>query len=385
MDAVYRLPYARTWHPSYDAAGGVPALAEVKFSLASNRGCFGECSFCALTFHQGRIVSARSHESLLEEAGVICEEPDFKGYIHDVGGPTANFRAGMRQAVEIGRLPGPPLLTPRAVPRVEGEPRRLRRALRKRALPKVKKVFVRSGIRFDYLMADPDRTFLRELVNHHVSGQLKVAPEHVSDKVLRCMGKPAGTSTIASSRRTRARTRRRAKAVLVPLPLCRRIRDPPSKRLSSLRSTAAIWGYMPEQVQDFYPTPSTISTCMYYTGRSAHDAARLRSPLGAREGAAARSSSIATPQTTISSTRRSCARAGATSSATARSASSGRGNMTGAPPHVIAAPPRVIARSPRRAVLLAGRAAKGSEAGGRKSRGKNAAEPAAGPARREGT
>ena len=290
MDAVYRLPYARTWHPSYDAAGGVPALSEVKFSLASSRGCFGECSFCALTFHQGRIVSARSHESLIDEARLICDDPEFKGYIHDVGGPTANFRApACAKQLKAGACPDRRCLTPEPCPALKVSHADYVELLRKlRALPGVKKVFVRSGIRFDYVMADPDRTFLRELVEHHVSGQLKVAPEHVSENVLRCMGKPAGDvydRFVEAYGKENERAGK--KQFLVPYLMS-------SHPGSTLREAVELaeycrdLGYMPEQVQDFYPTPSTVSTCMYYTGldprtmepvyvpRSAHEKALQR-------------------------------------------------------------------------------------------------------------
>ena len=192
MDAVYALSYARTYHPDYEAAGGIPAIEEVKFSLISNRGCFGACSFCALTFHQGRIIQTRSHESLLEEAKMMTEDPDFKGYIHDVGGPTANFRQpACKKQLKHGACKNRQCLFPEPCPNMEIDHSDYVALLRKlRALPKVKKVFVRSGIRFDYLINDKDETFFRELVKHHVSGQLKVAPEHVSDGVLKMMGKP---------------------------------------------------------------------------------------------------------------------------------------------------------------------------------------------------
>ncbi|WP_241156421.1 MULTISPECIES: YgiQ family radical SAM protein [unclassified Adlercreutzia] len=268
MDAVYRLPYARTWHPAYDAAGGVPAIAEVKFSLASCRGCFGECSFCALTFHQGRIISARSRESLLDEARLITQDPGFKGYIHDVGGPTANFRApACSHQLERGACARKRCLVPepcRALDVSHADYVELLRALR--ALPGVKKVFVRSGIRFDYVMADPDPAFLRELVAHHVSGQLKVAPEHVSDEVLRHMGKPSRAVYDAFVRAYEAENARVGKKqYLVPYLMSS---HPGStlKEAVELAEFCRDMGYNPEQVQDFYPTPSTISTCMYYTG-----------------------------------------------------------------------------------------------------------------------
>ena len=192
MDDVYALPYARTYHPVYEAAGGIPAIREVKFSLVSNRGCFGGCSFCALTFHQGRIVQTRSHESILEEAALMTEDKDFKGYIHDVGGPTANFRhPSCKKQMEKGVCPGRQCLFPKPCKNLLVDHQDYLQLLRRlRALPKVKKVFIRSGIRFDYVMADQDDTFLRELCRNHVSGQLKVAPEHVAPGVLSRMGKP---------------------------------------------------------------------------------------------------------------------------------------------------------------------------------------------------
>ncbi len=192
MDDVYDLPYMRTYHPSYEAAGGVPAIREIKFSLISNRGCFGACSFCALTFHQGRIIQARSHESLIKEAELLTEEPDFKGYIHDVGGPTANFRyPACAKQMTKGACPNKQCLFPEPCKNLRADHSDYIQLLRKlRAIPKVKKVFIRSGIRFDYLLADSNRNFLRELCEYHVSGQLKVAPEHVADSVLKLMGKP---------------------------------------------------------------------------------------------------------------------------------------------------------------------------------------------------
>mgnify|MGYP000773749573 FL=1 len=187
MDDVYALPYMRTYHPSYEKAGGVPAISEVKFSLVSNRGCFGGCSFCALTFHQGRIIQVRSHESIIEEAKMLTKEPDFKGYIHDVGGPTANFRApACKKQLKHGACPNKQCLFPKPCDNLIADHRDYRALLKQlRALPGVKKVFIRSGIRFDYLLADKDQSFLKELCEYHVSGQLKVAPEHISDAVLK--------------------------------------------------------------------------------------------------------------------------------------------------------------------------------------------------------
>ncbi len=270
MDAVYRLPYARTWHPSYDEAGGVPALSEVKFSLTSCRGCFGECAFCALTFHQGRIVTGRSHESLLDEARVMTADPEFKGYIHDVGGPTANFRgpACAKQRTR-GACTDRRCLGTKPCPAMKADHRDYTGLLRKlRKLPGVKKVFVRSGIRFDYVMADPDpdRTFLRELVEHHVSGQLRVAPEHVSDTVLAAMGKPPRAVYDAFCDAFEEINRETGKKQFVVPYL---MSSHPGSTLAEAIELAEYvrdMGFNPEQVQDFYPTPSTISTCMYYTG-----------------------------------------------------------------------------------------------------------------------
>ena len=268
MDAVYALPYMRTYHPSYEAAGGVPAISEVKFSLISNRGCFGGCSFCALTFHQGRIVQTRSHESILEEARLITKDPDFKGYIHDVGGPTANFRApACKKQLTKGACRNRQCLFPAPCKNLIADHSDYIALLRKlRKLPGVKKVFIRSGIRFDYLMCDKDKTFLRELCEHHVSGQLKVAPEHIADAVLERMGKPRNQVYAAfSDAYKKMNERLEKKQYLVPYLMS-------SHPGSTLKEAVALaeylrdCGYAPEQVQDFYPTPSTISTCMYYTG-----------------------------------------------------------------------------------------------------------------------
>lgn len=268
MDDVYALPYRRTYHPSYEALGGVPAVAEIKFSLISSRGCFGGCNFCALTFHQGRIVQVRSHESLMEEAGLITQEPDFKGYIHDVGGPTANFRQpSCQKQLQAGVCSHRQCLFPKPCPNLEVDHADYLSLLRKlRALPNVKKVFVRSGIRFDYLMLDKDDTFFRELVEHHISGQLKVAPEHISDAVLSRMGKPENAVYQAFVEKYRRLNQKLGKnQFLVPYLMS-------SHPGSTLKEAVALAeylrdiGYMPEQVQDFYPTPSTMSTVMYYTG-----------------------------------------------------------------------------------------------------------------------
>ena len=266
MDAVYALPYQNAPHPAYEQ--GVPAIAEVQFSLVSNRGCFGGCSFCALPFHQGRIVQTRSHESILAEAEAMTKRPDFKGYIHDVGGPTANFRhPACEKQLKHGVCPAKQCLFPSPCKNLRADHKDYVNLLRKlRSLPKVKKVFIRSGIRFDYLLADKDNAFLKELVEHHVSGQLKVAPEHVSDPVLKYMGKPRHAVYQSFCRRyERLNEKLGKKQYLVPYlmsshPGCS------LKEAVELAEYVRDLGYMPEQVQDFYPTPSTLSTVMYYTG-----------------------------------------------------------------------------------------------------------------------
>jgi len=273
MDDVYALPYMRTYHPSYEKAGGVPAIAEIKFSLISNRGCFGGCSFCALTFHQGRTIQVRSHESILEEAKLLIEDKDFKGYIHDVGGPTANFRhPSCEKQMTHGVCKNRQCLFPKPCANMKVEHSDYLELLRKlRSLPKVKKVFVRSGIRFDYLMADEDDTFFKELVEHHISGQLKVAPEHISDTVLSKMGKPENAVYERFVKKYKRLNEKLGKnQFLVPYLMSS---HPGStlKEAIELAEYLRDLGYMPEQVQDFYPTPSTISTVMYYTGLDPRD------------------------------------------------------------------------------------------------------------------
>ena len=268
MDRVYSLPYMRAYHPSYEAAGGVPAITEIKFSLASCRGCFGGCSFCALTFHQGRIIQSRSHQSLLIEAEKMTHEPDFKGYIHDVGGPSANFRhPSCDKQLEKGVCKNRQCLFPKPCPNLKVSHKDYLSLLRKmREIPGVKKVFIRSGIRFDYVMADKDDTFIKELCKYHVSGQLKVAPEHVSDKVLSLMGKPQNSVYRAFIEKyKKVNDTLGMKQYVVPYLMS----SHPGSSLKEAIELAEYLrdiGYMPEQVQDFYPTPSTISTCMYYTG-----------------------------------------------------------------------------------------------------------------------
>ena len=268
MDDVYALPYTRTYHPIYEKDGGIPAISEVKFSLISNRGCFGGCNFCALTFHQGRIIQTRSHASILAEAKQMIQSKDFKGYIHDVGGPTANFRhASCKKQLEKGVCTNRQCLFPTPCKNLTVDHKDYLSLLRKlRQLPGVKKVFIRSGIRFDYLLEDKDDRFFRELCQYHVSGQLKVAPEHISDNVLRYMGKPPVEVYDRFKEKYRKINEQIGKKqYLVPYLMS-------SHPGSTLKDAIALaeylrdLGYMPEQVQDFYPTPSTISTCMYYTG-----------------------------------------------------------------------------------------------------------------------
>ena len=268
MDRVYGLPYMRTYHPSYEAAGGVPAIEEVRFSLVSCRGCFGGCSFCALTFHQGRIIQTRSHESILAEAQQMVWEPDFKGYIHDVGGPTANFRRpACKKQMKAGLCRGKACLAPEACPNLDADHTDYLMLLRKiRAVPGVKKVFIRSGIRFDFMQKDKSGEFFAELVKYHVSGQLKVAPEHCVNSVLDYMGKPHIEVYERFKRKYESLNQKYGKEqYLVPYLMS----SHPGCTLNDAVELAQ-WlnrtGRQPEQVQDFYPTPGTLSTCMYYTG-----------------------------------------------------------------------------------------------------------------------
>lgn len=273
MDRTYSYPYMRTYHPSYEEAGGVPAIREVKFSLISNRGCFGGCSFCALTFHQGRIIQTRSHESLINEAKQFVWEEDFKGYIHDVGGPTANFRhPSCEKQLQHGVCKNRQCLFPTPCKNMKVDHSDYISLLRKlRELPNVKKVFIRSGIRFDYLMADKDDTFFRELCMNHVSGQLKVAPEHISDAVLSKMGKPENSVYEAFLKKYKRINKEINKEQYVVPYLMSSHPGSTMKEAVELAEYLRDLGYMPEQVQDFYPTPSTISTCMYYTGVDPRD------------------------------------------------------------------------------------------------------------------
>ncbi len=268
MDKVYSLPFMRDYHPSYEKLGGVPAIEEVKFSIIHNRGCFGACNFCSLAYHQGRQISTRSHDSVLSEAKKITEMPDFKGYIHDVGGPTANFRKpSCEKQLKSGLCADKKCLAPSLCPAIKPDHSDYLTLLRKiRALPRIKKVFIRSGIRFDYLIADENEAFFKELVSHHVSGQLKVAPEHCSKNVLEKMGKPP----IEVYNRFKKRFYELTKSInkeqfLVPYLMS----SHPGSTINDAIELALFLkreGLHPEQVQDFYPTPATISTCMFYTG-----------------------------------------------------------------------------------------------------------------------
>ncbi|MBR6230749.1 MAG: YgiQ family radical SAM protein, partial [Lachnospiraceae bacterium] len=287
MDDIYELPYMNVWHPMYDSLGGVPAFKDVRFSLTSNRGCFGGCSFCALSFHQGRIIQARSHESLLCEAEAMTKEKDFKGYIYDVGGPTADFRQpACKKQLDKGVCKNRQCLYPKPCKNLIADHSDYVSLLGKlRKLPGVKKVFIRSGIRFDYVLADKSDEFLRVLCRHHISGQLRVAPEHVSGNVLRLMGKPENGVYKEFVRRFDKINKETGKQQYV-LPYL--ISSHPGSTLEDavmLAESIRDMGYMPEQVQDFYPTPSTVSTCMYYTGLDPRTMERVYVPKNAHEKA----------------------------------------------------------------------------------------------------
>ncbi|MBQ4282606.1 MAG: YgiQ family radical SAM protein [Lachnospira sp.] len=287
MDDVYSLPYTGKYHPIYEKEGGIPALSEIKFSITSNRGCFGGCSFCALTFHQGRIVQTRSHESIIDEAVRMTKDPDFKGYIHDVGGPTANFRhTSCEKQNSKGVCMNRQCLFPSPCKNLKVDHKDYINLLRKlRNLPGVKKVFVRSGIRFDYCMADADDTFLRELCNHHISGQLRVAPEHISDNVLKYMGKPGNNVYNAFLKRYGKINDKTGKQQFVVPYLMSSHPGSTMKEAIELAEYIRDMGYIPEQVQDFYPTPSTLSTCMYYTGVDPYTLKPVYTPVSHKEKA----------------------------------------------------------------------------------------------------
>lgn len=287
LDRVYALPYERTFHPSYIEAGGIPAIKEVEFSITSHRGCYGACSFCALNFHQGRIIQKRSQESILEEAEKLVASPNFKGYIHDVGGPTANFRdTSCDKQKSLGTCKGRQCLYPQPCKNLKVDHSEYLELLRKlRELPGVKKVFIRSGIRYDYLMLDKDDTFFRELCKYHVSGHLKVAPEHVSDRVLEKMGKPGRKVYDEFVEKFYAINKKLEKEqYLVPY----LISSHPGSDLNAAIELALYLKeikYSPEQVQDFYPTPGTLSTCMFYTELDPRTMKKVYVPLSPREKA----------------------------------------------------------------------------------------------------
>ena len=273
MDDVYDLPYMNDYHPSYKDMGGVPAINEIKFSITSNRGCFGGCSFCSLTFHQGRIVQARSHDSIIKEAEKMTQDPDFKGYIHDVGGPTADFRfPSCEKQLKSGVCRDRQCLFPKPCKNLKVDHSDYTALLRKlRKLKGVKKVFIRSGVRFDYLMADKDDTFFHEMLKYHVSGQLRVAPEHISDNVLRYMGKPGNEVYRAFLKKYEEYNRKTGKDQYAIPYLMSSHPGSTMKEAIELAEYIRDLGYMPQQVQDFYPTPSTLSTVMYYTGLDPRD------------------------------------------------------------------------------------------------------------------
>lgn len=268
LDRVYELPYVREYHPMYESEGGIPALKEVKFSITSARGCYGNCNFCSLAFHQGRIVTSRSHKSIIKEAIAMTENPDFKGYIHDVGGPSANFRfPACDKQLKAGACKDKQCLFPAPCKNMKISHRDYAELLKKlRSLPKIKQVFVRSGIRYDYLLADRDEAFFYDLCKYHISGQLKVAPEHVSDNVLYYMGKPKAAVYERFAEKFYKITERVGKEqYLVPYLMS-------SHPGSTLRDAIKLAQFLkkhhmhPQQVQDFYPTPATVSTAMFYTG-----------------------------------------------------------------------------------------------------------------------
>lgn len=287
MDDIYSLPYMRNYHPMYEKDGGIPALSEIKFSITSNRGCFGGCSFCALTFHQGRIIQVRSHKSIIDEAIQMTKDADFKGYIHDVGGPTANFRhTSCDKQLTKGVCMNRQCLFPKPCPNLKVDHSDYIKLLRElRALPGVKKVFIRSGIRFDYCMCDSDDTFINELCKYHISGQLRVAPEHISDNVLKKMGKPSNDVYESFLKRYQRINKKTGKEQFVVPYLMSSHPGSTMKEAIELAEYIRDLGYMPEQVQDFYPTPSTLSTCMYYTGLDPATMDKVYTPVSHHEKA----------------------------------------------------------------------------------------------------
>jgi len=287
MDDIYSLPYMRNYHPMYEKDGGIPALSEIKFSITSNRGCFGGCSFCALTFHQGRIIQVRSHKSIIDEAVQMTKDADFKGYIHDVGGPTANFRhTSCDKQLTKGVCMNRQCLFPKPCPNLKVDHSDYIKLLRElRALPGVKKVFIRSGIRFDYCMCDSDDTFINELCKYHISGQLRVAPEHISDNVLNKMGKLSNDVYESFLKRYQRINKKTGKEQFVVPYLMSSHPGSTMKEAIELAEYIRDLGYMPEQVQDFYPTPSTLSTCMYYTGLDPATMDKVYTPVSHHEKA----------------------------------------------------------------------------------------------------
>lgn len=287
MDDIYSLPYMRNYHPMYEKDGGIPALSEIKFSITSNRGCFGGCSFCALTFHQGRIIQVRSHKSIIDEAVQMTKDADFKGYIHDVGGPTANFRhTSCDKQLTKGVCMNRQCLFPKPCPNLKVDHSDYIKLLRElRALPGVKKVFIRSGIRFDYCMCDSDDTFINELCKYHISGQLRVAPEHISDNVLNKMGKPSNDVYEGFLKRYQRINKKTGKEQFVVPYLMSSHPGSTMKEAIELAEYIRDLGYIPEQVQDFYPTPSTLSTCMYYTGLDPATMDKVYTPVSHHEKA----------------------------------------------------------------------------------------------------
>ncbi len=285
MDSVYALPFERNYHPYYEKLGGVPGIEEVKFSVIHNRGCYGACNFCSLAYHQGRSISVRSHESVISEVKTISNMPDFKGYIHDIGGPTANFRApSCSKQEKHGLCADKKCLAPTLCPALQVDHSDYLELLRKiRALPKIKKVFIRSGIRFDYLIADSDEAFFKELVRHHISGQLKVAPEHCSNNVLKRMGKPDILVYKKFKNRFYELTKSEGKKqYLVPYLMS----SHPGSTMKDAIELAVFLkkeNLRPEQVQDFYPTPGTVSTCMFYTGLDPFTMEKVYVPRTAKE------------------------------------------------------------------------------------------------------
>lgn len=287
LDRIYELPYERAYHPVYEAQGGVPAIKEVEFSITHNRGCFGACNFCSLAFHQGRQITCRSEESVIQEAKKLTQSPRFKGYIHDVGGPTANFRhPSCKKQKELGLCKGKKCLAPTPCRQMTVDHSEYLHLLRRlRALPGVKRVFIRSGIRYDYLIEDKDESYFKELITYHVSGQLKVAPEHCSANVLDKMGKPHIEQYRRFSRRFYELTKSVGKEqYLVPYLMS----SHPGSTLKDAVELAVFLkkeGVRPEQVQDFYPTPGTISTAMFYTGLDPYTMKEVYVPRSPKEKA----------------------------------------------------------------------------------------------------